>query len=140
MADEQLQLLDPMTCDVMDLLLEHHAALPPPGRWPPLLRQMVDVMATYNERALKMTPKQAADDAIERVVLVANYLGGRFVYLPRGDALRVAARDALIYRLSNRMPVHQLATLFGLGEHIVYRILAREKALEVDRLQGKLFE
>lgn len=140
MAEEQGELLDPMTCDVMDLLLEHHAALPPTHRWPPLLRQLADVMASYNERALKMPPKQAADDAIERIVVLANYLGGRFVYLPRGDALRQAARDALIYRLSSRLPAHELGRMFGLGEHAIYRVIAREKQMEIDRLQGKLFE
>jgi Mor family transcriptional regulator len=140
MSDEQLQLLDPMTCDPLDLLLEHHADLPPPARWPKLLRELVDIHAAYNERVWKLTAKQAADDAIERVVLLAQYLGGRFVYLPRGDELRIAARDALIYRLSDRQPAHEIAKLFGLGEHVVYRIIARQRALVVDRLQGKLFE
>lgn len=138
MADEQL--LDPMTCDAMDLLLQFHADLPPKDRWPPMLRHLVQVLVAYNERALKMTPKQAADDAIERVVLIAHYLGGRYVYLPRGDVLRRAARDAVIYRLSERgLQAPELADMFRLGVNAVWDICARERRLEVGRLQGKLF-
>lgn len=141
MADpRQAELLNPMTCDVMDLVDEHHADLPGAERWPKALRELVDVLASYNERVLRMSPKAAADDAIERVVVIADYLGGKFVYLPRGDVLRVAARDAVIYRLHGRLPVTEIARLFDLGEIRVYAIVATEKQRAIARMQGRLFD
>lgn len=136
----QASLLDPATCDPLDLVLEHAADLPPQHRWPALLREMVEVLCAYNERALHWSPKQAADDAVERVVVLAEYLGGRFVYLPRGDVLRSAAREAVIYRLSIHMSTGELARAFGLSEVHVYRLIAQQRAIVIDRMQGKLFD
>lgn len=136
----QIDLLDPTQCDVLDLVQEHHADLPPKERWPSTLRELVDVLAAYNERVLRMKPHAAADDAMERVMVIADYLGGKFVYLPRGDALRVAVRDALIYRLSTRLPVLEIARKYDLTEIRVYQIVAREKHREIELRQGKLFD
>lgn len=136
----QDELLDPTSCDVLDLVQEHHADLPPKERWPATLRELVEVLAAYNERVLRMKPHAAADDAMERTVLIADYLGGRFVYLPRGESLRVAVRDALIYRLSDQLPVHEIAERYGLNEIRIYQIVAREKRRAVRRMQGRLFE
>lgn len=136
----QPDLLDPMSCDPLDLVIEHAADMPERHRWPALLRELVDVMMAYNERVLQMTPYQAADDAVERVVLIAEYLGGRFVYLPRGDVLRTAAREAVIYRLSDSKSPAEIARQFGLSEVNVYRVIAKQKALAVKRMQGRLFD
>lgn len=136
----QDEMLDPMSCDVLDLVHDQHADLPPTARWPATLRNLVDVMTAYNERVLKMKPHAAADDAMERIIVLADYLGGRFVYLPRGDSLRQAVRDAMIYRLHGRLSVADLATRYKLNEVEIYRIVAREKRRAIDRLQGKLFD
>jgi len=120
---------DPMKCGALEFLDEHSAALPPVRRWPETLRHLVDVLASYNERGLRMSHKQAADDAAERVFLIADYLGGRNLYLPRGAALRRAARDALIFRLVESLPKDEVCRMWGLSEIYLYKIIAEQKRL-----------
>lgn len=132
--------INPKTCDPVDLLVEHGEDFPPESQWPRMLRNLVAVLFEYNRRVLKLTEKQASEDARERVFLIANYLGGRFVYLPRGEQLRTAVRNALILRLSDTMRAADICELFGVGEHMVYRVIARGRATEGESLRGKLFD
>ena len=70
---------------------------------------------------------------------IANYLGGRPVYLPRGDALKRALRDRRIWRDSGKVSPDDLATREGLCMQQVYKIIGEMRALEKRRRQPGLF-
>jgi Mor family transcriptional regulator len=136
---DQPQLFDVMTCDPADLLDKGGDALLEMRKWPQRLVELFQVMEAYNRRQ-KMDPEAAARDAAERVVLIADYQGGRPQYLPKSDEIRRGVRDALIFRFSGRIKVEQLADQFGLTTAMIYQIIAEQTALFRARLQGRLFD
>ena len=92
------------------------------------------------EAAIQRHPGAGARELAERLVLeIANYLGGRPVYLPRGDALKRALRDRRIWRDSGKVPPDDLATREGLCLQQVYKIVGEMRALEKRRRQPGLF-
>lgn len=134
----QPNLFDPMQCDPLELVERGGAAAREMARWPQRLVELFELHRAFNLRR-GMDPDRAAVDAAERVVLIAEYLGGRPVYLPRGDAIRRAVRDATIYA-SQGVPVEELARRHGMAVASVYEILEEQRRMFVDRMQGKLFE
>ena len=107
------------------------------GRWPLRLLELTDVA----EAAIQRHPGAAPRELAERLVLeIANYLGGRPVYLPRGDALKRALRDRRIWRDSGKVSPDDLATREGLCLQQVYKIVGEMRALDRRRRQGRLFE
>jgi Mor family transcriptional regulator len=131
---------DPMNCDPVELLVDYGEDLPSTEKWPAMLRNLVAVLLEYNRRVLKMSNKQASEDAQERVFLIAHYFGGKFLYLPRGDRLRSAVRNALISRLAATLSTSEIAEQFGLSEVMVYRIISQAPPMEDDGLRGRLFD
>lgn len=131
---------NPKDCDPVDLIVHHGEDFPPEQKWPAMLRNLVAVLLEYNRRVLRMTDKQASEDAKERVFLIAHYLGGKFMYLPRGDRLRSAVRDALIWRLAATLKPSEIAEQFGLSEVMAYRIISQAPPMQDDGLRGRLFD
>ena len=106
------------------------------GRWPLRLLELTDIC----EAVIHRHPGAAQRELAERLVMeIANYLGGRPVYLPRGDALKRALRDRRIWRDSGKVSPDDLATREGLCLQQVYKIVGEMRALERTRRQGKLF-
>ncbi len=104
--------------------------------WAPLLADLVGVI----ESALRRcgAPKeQALSHAGSCVLAVAEFLGGRMVYLPRGHRLKVAIRDEEIFRRFAGNNVKELAEEFGLTDIHIYSILRRQRALNRRPLSGE---
>lgn len=136
----QQQDLAPVDPDQAESLVGQDLSAVPEHKWAPMLANMVAVLeALYRRRGMGETEafRLASDGAME----LAEYFGGRVVYLPRGDRLKNALRDAEIYRrfLGSRN-ADQLAEEFGLGVIRIYQIHAEQKALHLAKVQGKLFE
>lgn len=135
---DQGTMFDALTCDPMDLIERGGEALSDVSRWPQRLRELFEIEHRYSLRS--MPADQAAADAGARTLLIADYLGGSAVYLPRGDALRKAVRDAMIYARFNRASnMDTLAREFGVTTPHLYEIVAREKARNIAKRQGRLF-
>lgn len=111
----------------------------PDGRWPQTLVDMVRV-----QEAVYLRMGRSEDDAFalasQGVMAVAEYFGARMWYLPRGDRLRIALRDAEIFRKAKRGNVRDLADAFRLSEPQIYRIIREQHALHLSKIQGRLFE
>jgi Mor family transcriptional regulator len=136
---EQPELFDALTCDPLELIERGGEALTDTSRWPQRLQELFDIELRYSRRT--MEPDAAAADAGARTVLLADYLGGSAIYLPRGDALRKAVRDAMIYaRFTRTANVDALAREFGVTTPHLYEIVAREKRRQLAKRQGRLFE
>lgn len=106
-------------------------------KWASALVEMVDVLhARYMRRG--MSDSDARAIARESVLELANHFGGRAVYLPRGDRLRIALRDAEIYRRMDGRNHDMLAAEYGLTTIHIYRICKNQHQLHRDRVQHRL--
>lgn len=120
-------------------MLEEAANLPE-DRWAPQLTELVAYIEALFQR-LRMAPEAAFKLAREVVMEMAHAFGGRTVYLPRGDRLKIALRDAEIWRRYTGKPeqIEQFARELGVTTIHVYAILAKQRKLHLGRLQGSLF-
>lgn len=110
----------------------------PEERWAPLLARLVEVLVARFRRT-GMSEDAADKLASASVIEIAHYFGGRMVYLPRGDQLRLALRDGEIFRRSRRGNIQQLAQEYGLTDIQVYRIIRQQQRLHLAKVQGRLF-
>jgi Mor family transcriptional regulator len=134
----QGEMFDPMSADPIDLIEHMGDRVPPTHQWPPLLADLFAVQEAYNRRK-GMNETDAAVDARDRCVLLADYFGGRMVYIPTGERLHQALRDALIWAEFKGHNQLALCQKYELTQVRVYQILAEQRALMVKERQGKLF-
>lgn len=78
-------------------------------------------------------------DAASRVTkTIAFVFGGRQVYLPRFDRLKIADRDRAIFRDSNGKNQHELATRYGITQRHLQRIVKQQaEAYRAERAESK---
>jgi len=124
-ADDEQRLAD-------DDLAEVRAA-----RWPEGLVNLLKVQEAAFRRS-GLSADAAFTLAKAGIVEMARYYGGRQWYLPRGDDLHTALRDAEIYRRANRDTMDALADEYGLTPRSVSRIVRRQRRLHLDKVQGRL--
>lgn len=110
----------------------------PKERWPRDLVAAIEVQEDAFQR-LGCSEEEAFKLARAGVLALAEYGGGRDWYLPRGDAVVTAVRDAEIYRRAKRGNIQVLAAEFGLTERHVWRVLSQQYALHRRKLQLPLF-
>lgn len=132
-------MFDALTCDPVDLIERGGEVLADKSRWPQRLVELYDVLFAY-ARKVGRSESDAALDASAQSVLIADYLGGSVVYLPRGEALRKAVRDSEAYRRHNGRNTEVLAREYGMTTTKFYELLARERKRRLRKMQGKLFQ
>lgn len=137
MAD-QIDLLPDAPIDPSGLLAANLDAIPA-HRWAHGLVQLIEVQEAVFVR-LGYAPDEAFRLARAGVVALAEFGGGRAWYLPRGDDLHIATRDAEIWRVANRRNIGALAVEHGLTERQIWRICSQQRKLHVNKMQGRLFE
>ena len=100
------------------------------SRWEGSLREMVEIAESKLE--VEMGPKSTAPELARHVVFaICSSMGGSVIYLPRGDALKRAMRDAEIYRdwVDNGIEIHAMVRKYNLANQTVYDIIRRQRAL-----------
>lgn len=111
----------------------------PPDKWARNLVEFIEQMEmAYVREGLR--PDEAFRLASIGVRALAEFRGGRQFYLPRGDALVIALRDAEIYHMANRDNIQLLATQHSLTDRQIYRICSQQRALHIRKTQGRLFD
>lgn len=135
---EQSKLFDPNAMDAKQVL----SGLDPSVRddqrlWPTLLAELVDVVDDHFQDWAKMEPEEALEWSQNVIVVIAHYLGGRNVYLPRDDKLKRAIRDAMIFRLFDGCNQRELSRKTGLTTAQIYNIISKQRSLRKDRDQHK---
>lgn len=110
----------------------------PKDRWPRDLVAAIEVQEAAFQR-LGYSEDDAFKLARAGVLALAEYGGGRQWYLPRGDALVSAMRDAEIYRRAHRGNIASLAAEFKLTERHVWRVCRQQYALHIRKIQLPLF-
>lgn len=119
-------------------LIERDDAPVDEALWAPLLCDMLRVIEA--DKLRRGSPKaDAFSDASSTVLAIAEYFGGRQVYLPKGERLKIALRDAEIWSKFTGKNARKLAETYGVSEIHMYAILKRQRALHTRKLQGRLF-
>lgn len=111
----------------------------PKERWPRELVRAIEVV-----EKVYIDAGYANDVAFElaraAMLALAEFGGGRQWYLPRGDHLLTALRDAHIYRRASRGNIPVLASEFRLTERHVWRIIRQQYQLHRNKIQLQLFD
>jgi Mor family transcriptional regulator len=110
----------------------------PASKWARSLVDGIRVLESLFKRR-GMEADQASRLAMDAVLELGEYQGGRVIYWPRGDALRTALRHAEIYRRARSGNIEQLAGEYGLSVPQIYRVLRQQHALHMAKIQGNLF-
>lgn len=106
--------------------------------WPKLLIELVDVLASELKR-MGETEEAALTMARRLVAHQANHFGGRMIYLPNAERLKMALRDMEIYGQYKGGNSRELAERFGLTQQQICSIVARQHGLHRKRVQPGLF-
>lgn len=132
--------LAPIDASQAESLVGRDLSAVPQAKWAPMLANMVAVLeALYRRRGIGA--EQAFELARDSVLAQAEYFGGRVVYLPRGDQLKNAVRDAEIYRrFRGSRNADQLADEYELTVVRIYAIAAEQRALHLAKVQPQLFD
>lgn len=99
-------------------------------RWEGTLKEMVEIAEV--ELLAKLGERTDVPEISRAVVFaICDVMGGSVVYLPRGDALKKAMRDASIFRdwRDKNMHPSELVRKYRLASPTVYDIIARQRAL-----------
>ncbi|WP_123769347.1 Mor transcription activator family protein [Vulcaniibacterium tengchongense] len=136
---EQLEMMPAQTESESLGLIGRDIGDVPEDRWAQALVDMVRVQEAVYLRQGR-GEYEAFVLARDGVLALAEYFGARMWYLPRGDRLRTALRDAEIYRQAKRGNIRQLADEHRLSEQQVYRIIRQQRALHLNKIQGRLFD
>jgi Mor family transcriptional regulator len=108
-----------------------------PQKWGQKLSELYDhQLAAFKEKGYK-DPEDAARTA---VITLANALGGRLTYLPRGTKLKTAIRDRELYKrwADKGAAPEDLADHYNVCTQHAYDIINKEHAREIKRRQGQL--
>lgn len=120
-------------------LLQADLDVVPKEKWPAALVEAIEVLeAAFEREGYKET--EAFRLARVAVVALAQVWGGRYRYLPRGDDLVTALRDAEIFRRARRGNIEALASEYGLTDRSVWRIVRQQYDLHQRKRQGCLFD
>ncbi len=128
----------PDDADMREAILSHSAEVLFEHKWPKRLVEYVEVLEHHYLANKGMTAEEAFALASDSVYQLAEHLGGRVDYLPRGDALRTALRHAEIYRKCNGRNQRELAQEYDVTEIQIYRIYREQRALHIKKRQGTL--
>lgn len=107
-------------------------------KWPQGLSDMLTVITAALRRAGD-DEATARDRAFRAVRALAQYGGGRSLYVPQGHQLERALRDRAIWERFDGTNVSELAAWAKLTEVQIYSILAEQRKLARARLQPELF-
>ncbi|HEY0464563.1 MAG TPA: Mor transcription activator family protein [Polyangiaceae bacterium] len=110
----------------------------PAAVWAKSLVNLIEMMEAAGARA-GLDETEAFRRARFYGLVVAECAGGRQLYLPRGERLNIALRDAEIYRRARRGNIPQLATEYGVIDSQIWRIIRQQRALHIRKVQPDLF-
>ncbi len=133
---QQTGLFDDEHADIGALFdhLDHIPDVELQNRWPSLLVEVIDVMQAELLRQ-NFAADKAKTTASKLVGVMAHYFGGKSFYLPAGDKIKEALRDAQIYQDFNGKNVPELVKKYRLSESTIYAILRNQRTLQRKRHQ-----
>lgn len=109
-------------------------------KWPRDLAALID-MYYATLRRMKYSEDDAQKISYTLLLELATYCGGRYIYLPKTDALEKAIRDVDLFRdwRNNNMQPDDLAKKYKISLQHVYRVIAEQRKYHINKVQGQLF-
>ncbi|WP_323114314.1 Mor transcription activator family protein [Pseudomonas guariconensis] len=127
------ELFGPGELDKLDpeKILAHMSDAVVLSRWEGTLTEMASIAENKLSQILPDKPDQVPQIARAVVYAICETMGGSVVYIPRGDTLRRALRDAEIFRewREKNVRADELARKFDLSSQAIYDIIARQRVL-----------
>lgn len=105
--------------------------------WPSTLADLIEVVRLELCRQ-GLEDKAAKVQAGKITGVIAHYLGGQTIYMPSGDRLKIALRDAQIYQEFTGNNVHELIRKYRLSQTQIYEIIRVQRSLFRRRNQPEL--
>lgn len=118
-------------------LVEHEILDPNSDKWPPLLAELVSVTEAALQKS-GVPANDAADLAITAVLAVGDFVGGKLVYIPRGDRLRTALKHAKAWRMWKGNNISEIASFLDVSEVRAYAVISEQRSLHRQKIQGSL--
>lgn len=103
--------------------------------WPKTLLELFDVLAGFYERRTGLDPGSAANKVKDVIISIARHQGGKAVYMPRDDKIRLAVRDRAIFKAFNGSNHIELSLQARLTVTRIYSIIHRER--RADQIENK---
>ena len=102
--------------------------------WHGTLADLCDCLTATFER-MRPAPSEPRRLAEVVVLSISEYVGGRAVYLPRGDKLKIALRNDLIYRdYKKGIGIRDLVGMYRLTEQSIYKIISDQRTIRREKL------
>lgn len=111
----------------------------PEEKWAKTLTECYDAVVSEFKRG-GIEDAEAERLAQMAIGAVAFQIGGKAVYFPRGDSLKIALRDAAVhaYWIRNPDSIEAIAEKFSLTVPTAYRVIQNQRRLYVRKHQGQL--
>ncbi|CAA0111577.1 Uncharacterised protein [BD1-7 clade bacterium] len=106
--------------------------------WPQTLAEMVDVIESRLSREKDIKSEQANRLAKIVVFEIAQYFGGRPVYLPMGKRIEQALRDQDIWRDFTGDNIDRLIKKYKLSHQSIRDAIQRQRLIETAKVQRSL--
>jgi Mor family transcriptional regulator len=109
------------------------------SQWPHRLVELIDVVAECLTRKHQLDAERALAQAATITVAISRYFGGRQIYIPTSEKLERAIRDKIIYQECKQGNIDEMAIKYKMSTVAIYKIINRQRALHVRRVQRPLF-
>lgn len=123
-------------------LLEHLPQISDEARlkWPRDLAALLSIYQAAVQR-LGYSLKEAETLAHALITQLAMYCGGRYIYLPKGDALEKTIRDLRLFAdwRDNQHTPEMLVQKYKISLQHVYRIINQQRHYHLQKHQPALF-
>lgn len=109
-------------------------------KWPRDLVALLDIFQASLQR-LNIDEVNAKKIAHALIGDLAAYCGGRYIYLPKGDALEKAIRDVELYQdwRDHQLSPEALVSKYRVSLQHAYRILKEQRKYHINKIQPQLF-
>lgn len=95
--------------------------------WPIFLVELVDVIAKFYEDREDLDQNHAMEKLQAVIMKIAHYYGGRPIYIPRGDKIKMAIRNQAIFKAFNGKNHLELSLKAKITPSRIYDIINRKR-------------
>lgn len=136
--DDNLDMFDSVDASPADVLANMGEA-EIASKWPAETVNFIEaIQSRYVRQGTDLA--DARKLAIEAVLALAEYAGGRVIYLPKADGINRLIRNKKIWEEFNGSNIDQLSQRYKLTVAQVYAIIREQRTLHSRKIQPGLFQ
>lgn len=108
-------------------------------KWRGVMYELIDIVEARLLRCNDMPAKQARRYAVDAILAIAEFAGGRQIYLPKLHQVKHEIRNQKIYAEFNGSNMDDLAAKYRLTTRALYTIIKQQRTHAVNKVQSDLF-